>query len=68
MTDEQVRGFVDSYYPACGMYTETLRPREEGGVFRLVEEREGIKSKGKQLTLIIGRIGGQRGHQELIKL
>ena len=33
---------------------------------RLVEEREGMKSKGKQLTLIIGR--DVIDHQDLIKL
>jgi hypothetical protein len=31
MTDEQVRDFVDGYYPACEMYTETLRRGAELG-------------------------------------
>ncbi|KAJ9606904.1 hypothetical protein H2200_008915 [Cladophialophora chaetospira] len=47
MTDEQVRHFVDGYYPAYELYTETLRD----GVFR------GVKDdwKGKQLRLVVGQ-------------
>jgi len=51
MTDEQVRNFVDGYYPAYELYTETLRR----GIFRRGDEQEWMKSRGKQLRLIIGR-------------
>jgi D-glycerate 3-kinase len=46
MTDEQVRHFVDGYYPAYELYTETLRD----GVFK------GVKQdwRGKQLRLVVG--------------
>ena len=47
MTDEQVKHFVDGYYPAYELYTDTLR----SGVFR------GILSdgewQGKQLRLVV---------------
>lgn len=45
MTDEQVKEFVDGYYPAYELYTETLRE----GVFK------GIKKEwtGQQLRLVV---------------
>lgn len=43
MSEEQVKRFVDGYYPAYELYTENLRK----GVFK-----EG-KSKGRQLRLIV---------------
>lgn len=45
MTDEQVRTFVDGYYPAYEMYTDSLR----SGVFK------GEEGKSKQLRLVVGR-------------
>ena len=51
MTNELVRNFVDGYYPAYELYTETLRR----GIFRRGDEQEWMKSRGKQLRLIIGR-------------
>ena len=42
MTDEQVKSFVDGYYPAYELYTERLRV----GV---------LKCKGKQLRLVLGK-------------
>ena len=42
MTDEQVRHFVDGYYPAYELFTETLR----AGVFG--------EDKGRQLRLVVG--------------
>ncbi|MCJ1390012.1 hypothetical protein MMC18_002870 [Xylographa bjoerkii] len=43
MTDEQVRNFVDGYYPAYELYTDKLR----AGVFG--------PNSGKQLRLIVGK-------------
>lgn len=43
MTDEQVVAFVDGYYPAYELYTETLRR----GIFPGVE--------GRQLRFVLGR-------------
>jgi D-glycerate 3-kinase len=43
MTDNQVRHFVDGYYPAYELFTETLR----AGVF-------GKEGKGRQLRLVVG--------------
>jgi D-glycerate 3-kinase len=56
MTDEEVRRFVDGYYPAYELYTETLRR----GVFRPGEEEEGNGGekedwKGRQLRLVVGK-------------
>ena len=45
MTDEQVYKFVDGYYPAYELFTDTLRK----GVFK------GSDSKGKQLRLVVDR-------------
>ena len=42
MTDEQVKEFVDGYYPAYELFTETLRE----GVF---------EDKGRQLRLVVGQ-------------
>ena len=42
MTDEQVRHFVDGYYPAYELFTETLR----AGVFG--------EDKSRQLRLVVG--------------
>ncbi|OAP60031.1 hypothetical protein AYL99_05033 [Fonsecaea erecta] len=57
MTDEQVRHFVDGYYPAYELYTDTLRQ----GVFK------GIKSdwQGKQLRLVVGE---DRKVREVVKI
>jgi len=41
MTDDQVKHFVDGYYPSYELFTETLR----AGVFR---------DPGRQLRLIVG--------------
>ncbi|KIW66622.1 hypothetical protein PV04_05938 [Phialophora macrospora] len=57
MTDEQVRHFVDGYYPAYELYTETLRE----GVFKGVRE----DWKGRQLRLVVGE---DRKVREVIKL
>jgi len=46
MTDEQVVAFVDGYYPAYELYTDTLRQ----GVFKGITDNWG----GKQLRLIVG--------------
>lgn len=53
MTDEQVKNFVDGYYPAYELYTDRLR----AGVF------DGIS--GKQLRLVIG---DDRKIKELVRL
>ena len=57
MTDEQVRHFVDGYYPAYELYTETLRE----GVFKGVKE----DWRGKQLRLVVGE---DRKVREVIKI
>lgn len=46
MTDEQVKEFVDGYYPAYELYTETLRE----GVFKGTRE----DWEGRQLRLVVG--------------
>ncbi|KAJ9637023.1 hypothetical protein H2204_004946 [Knufia peltigerae] len=46
MTDEQVKHFVDGYYPAYELYTDTLRE----GVFKDVRP----DWQGRQLRLIVG--------------
>lgn len=46
MTDEQVKEFVDGYYPAYELYTDTLRD----GVFRGIRE----DWQGRQLQLVVG--------------
>ncbi|KIW81172.1 hypothetical protein Z517_04196 [Fonsecaea pedrosoi CBS 271.37] len=57
MTDEQVKHFVDGYYPAYELYTDTLRQ----GVFK------GIKDhwQGKQLRLVVGE---DRKVREVVKI
>jgi hypothetical protein len=57
-------GGEDFYIAQSGRRPNLLVSSEVG--VRLVEEREGMKSKGKQLTLIISR--DAIGHQDLIKL
>lgn len=49
MTDEQVKEFVDGYYPAYELFLDRVRE----GVFKGREEGEGWK--GKQLRLVVGR-------------
>ena len=53
MTDEEVKHFVDGYYPAYELYTETLRE----GIFKPSEVVEGGSVKkdwaGKQLRLVV---------------
>jgi D-glycerate 3-kinase len=49
MTDEQVRHFVDGYYPAYELYTETLRE----GVFKGIAGDSDWK--GRQLRLVVGK-------------
>jgi len=56
MSPEQVRTFVDGYYPAYELYTANLR----NGFFKT---RDGIE--GKQLSLIVGR---DRGVCEALKV
>ncbi|EXJ90370.1 hypothetical protein A1O1_03470 [Capronia coronata CBS 617.96] len=46
MTDDQVREFVDGYYPAYELYTDTLRE----GLFKGIRE----DWKGRQLRLVVG--------------
>jgi D-glycerate 3-kinase len=57
MSDEEVRHFVDGYYPSYELYTETLRE----GVFR------GMKDdwEGRQLRLVVGK---DRKVKALIKI
>ncbi|EXJ58149.1 hypothetical protein A1O7_05573 [Cladophialophora yegresii CBS 114405] len=57
MTDEQVRHFVDGYYPAYELYTDTLR----NGVFT------GVKDdwRGRQLRLVVGE---DRKVRDVIKI
>jgi len=54
MTDEQVRKFVDDYYPAYELYTDTLR----SGVFRPAPEagvdHGSVQRRGRQLRLVVG--------------
>ena len=57
MTDEQVRHFVDGYYPAYELYADTLRE----GVFKGVKE----EWQGKQLRLVVGE---DRKVREVVKL
>lgn len=45
MTDEQVKKFVDGYYPSYELYTEKLRQ----GVFG-----NGDDAKGRQMRLVVG--------------
>ncbi|KAI1619056.1 glycerate kinase [Exophiala viscosa] len=47
MTDEQVKHFVDGYYPAYELYTDTLRD----GVFKDTK----TDWQGRQLRLIVGQ-------------
>ncbi|KAI9821232.1 MAG: hypothetical protein M1827_003966 [Pycnora praestabilis] len=66
MTDKQVLNFVDGYYPAYELYTDTLR----AGVFNDHSSREGGErnegdGKGRQLRLIVGR---DRKVKEVIRL
>lgn len=58
MTDEQVKQFVDGYYPSYELYVDGLR----AGVFRtLKDEKEEGKDdgdgdwEGRQLRLVVGR-------------
>lgn len=46
MTDEQVKNFVDGYYPSYELYTEALRQ----GVFGKDEY-----AKGRQMRLVVGQ-------------
>ncbi|EHY58989.1 hypothetical protein HRR83_001749 [Exophiala dermatitidis] len=57
MTDDQVREFVDGYYPAYELYTDTLRE----GVFKGTRE----DWKGRQLRLVVGE---DRKVREVVKL
>jgi len=64
MTDEQVKNFVDGYYPAYELYTETLRqgvfaPREGG------EKNDNEGWRGRQLRLVVGE---DRKVREVIKI
>lgn len=50
MTDEQVENFVNGYYPAYELYTETLRH----GVFRPRDGEPDVKGwQGRQLRLVV---------------
>ena len=52
MSDEEVKRFVDGYYPSYELYTETLRR----GVFRPRGEGEGEEGwKGRQLRMVVGK-------------
>ena len=51
MSDEEVKKFVDGYYPSYELYTETLRK----GVFRPGEDdAHGEEWKERQLRLVVG--------------
>lgn len=49
MTDEQVKIFVDGYYPAYELYLDGVRE----GVFKGKNSEE--EWKGKQLRLVVGK-------------
>lgn len=54
MTDEEVEHFVNGYYPAYELYTETLRK----GIFQPAEDVEGVSKdgdewNGRQLRLVV---------------
>lgn len=53
MTEEEVTGFVDGYYPAYELYTGPLRE----GVFKdRIKIKDGWEEgKGRQLRLVVGR-------------
>jgi D-glycerate 3-kinase len=51
MTDEQVENFVNGYYPAYELYTETLRY----GIFKHGNEADDRMWKGRQLRLVVGK-------------
>lgn len=66
MTDEEVKRFVDGYYPSYELYTERLRrgvfrPEEEGNE----KEEEERDWKGRQLRLVVGK---DRKVREVIKI
>ncbi|KAB8303220.1 hypothetical protein EYC80_004667 [Monilinia laxa] len=50
MTDEQVKIFVDAYYPAYELYLDGVRE----GIFKEAATRE-EEWKGKQLRLVVGK-------------
>lgn len=52
MSDEEVRNFVDGYYPSYELYVDGLRD----GVFKTLEQ-EGKRQdvEGRQLRLVVGR-------------
>lgn len=50
MTDEQVKSFVDAYYPAYELYLDGVRK----GIFTERAAAEGAW-KGKQLRLVVGK-------------
>lgn len=49
MTDEEVKNFVDGYYPSYELYVDSLRE----GVFRGL--KEDTDRKGRQLRLVVGQ-------------
>ena len=65
MTDKEVRGFVDGYFPSYELYTEILRR----GVFRPRDGEGGDGGEGswegRQLRMVVGR---DRKVREVIKV
>ena len=62
MSDEEVKDFVDGYYPSYELYTDTLRR----GVFRPTEgEADGGGWKDRQLRLVVGE---DRKVKEVVKI
>lgn len=52
MTDEQVKNFVDGYYPSYELYVDGLRE----GVFKTLKKDGSVEDwKGRQLRLVVGK-------------
>lgn len=52
MTDEQVKNFVDGYYPSYELYVDGLRE----GVFKTLKKDGEVDDwEGRQLRLVVGK-------------
>ena len=54
MTDEQVKTFVDGYYPSYELYVDGLRK----GIFATMKTEgvaEGNDAQGRQLRVVVGK-------------
>lgn len=52
MTDDEVKNFVDGYYPSYELYVDGLRE----GVFRTLKENGSVDDwEGRQLRLVVGK-------------